>query len=270
MAYAVNPPGKYSEATWAQWRTCARCHQEYHGVVRHAIGWGCWLKYWYTQSVLVVQCAALMELATGLMEVEKYQRACEILDMVREMAAHIPENRLVRSAEIVLKARIYHNRCFRKLAEIVGEPMIDLCRRAIPEGLFGDDHELVHLAALDLGACLLDEHLVSEALGYLANRSGLADGALGEDHALAIELRWRYAQATYRHHFFGHSGFRATLLHSIYLHGTALSRSRDVLGRHHPLTERIDASMGLCFAEQLDWTMDDLSAAGRELAYEWL
>ena len=36
------------------------------------------------------------------------------------------------------------------------------------------------------------------------------------------------------------------------------------------ITERIDASMGLCFAEQLDWTMDDLSAAGRELAYEWL
>ena len=186
------------------------------------------------------------------------------------MAAHIPENKLVRSAEIVLKARIYHNRCFRKLGEIVGEPMIDLCRRAVPEGLFGDDHELVHLAALDLGTCLLDENLVTEALHYLANRMDLAENALGEDHAIAIELRWRYAQATYRHHFFGHDGFRAELQHSIYLHGTALSRSRGVLGRHHPLSVKIDASMGLCFAEQLDWTMDDFPTSVRELAYEWL
>ena len=84
------------------------------------------------------------------------------------------------------------------------------------------------------------------------------------------QLRWRYAQATYRHHFFGHDGFRAELQHSIYLHGTALSRSRGVLGRHHPLSVKIDASMGLCFAEQLDWTMDDFPTSVRELAYEWL
>ena len=27
---------------WARWNTCSLCEQEYHGVVRCALGWGCW------------------------------------------------------------------------------------------------------------------------------------------------------------------------------------------------------------------------------------
>ena len=38
------------------------------------------------------------------------------------------------------------------------------------------------------------------------------------------------------------------------------------VGDDHPLTVKIEASMILCFAEQLDWTLDDFPADLREWA----
>ena len=129
-------------------------------------------------------------------------------------------------------------------------------------------YELTHLAALDLGTCLLDEHSVSEAVDYLFYRRRLAENALGVDHAIVIELGWRCVQADYRRHFFGYSGFRIGLHQSLYAAIHVRSRSARVLGDDHPLTVKIEASMKQCFAEQLDWTLDDFPADLREWA-EW-
>ena len=107
-------------------------------------------------------------------------------------------------------------------------------------------------------------------MGYLAERSTLAERALGADHPIAIELNLRWAQAKYRHHFFGYDGFRSGLHLSIHAHGHILIRSARVLGDHHPLTATIRASIELCFAEQLDWTLDDFSADLREVAQGYL
>ena len=30
---------------WMRWHTCSLCEQEYHGVVRCALGWACWKTY---------------------------------------------------------------------------------------------------------------------------------------------------------------------------------------------------------------------------------
>ena len=112
--------------------------------------------------------------------------------------------------------------------------------------------------------------MVTEALDYLAERIPLAERALGEDHAIAIELGWRCVQAIYRHHFFGKTGFRIELVESVDVLASILDRSARVLGDHHPLTVKIDASMKLCFAEQLDWTLDDFPADLREIADRYL
>ena len=84
-----------------------------------------------------------------------------------------------------------------------------------------------------------------------------AKRVLGEDHAIVIELGWRFSQANYLTHFFGHAGFRDDLIFSIEGHVTMLGRSSRVLGNHHPTTRAIAASLKLCFDEQLDWTLDD-------------
>ena len=104
----------------------------------------------------------------------------------------------------------------------------------------------------------------------IAGRSTLAERALGADHAIVIELNWRWAQAKYRHHFFGHENFRKELIQSICILFHVEENSSRVLGDHHPLTVKIDASMKLCFAEQLDWTLDDFPADLREIADRYL
>ena len=30
---------------WTRWFTCSLCEQDYHGVVRCALGWACWKTY---------------------------------------------------------------------------------------------------------------------------------------------------------------------------------------------------------------------------------
>ena len=86
---------------------------------------------------------------------------------------------------------------------------------------------------------------------------GKAKRVLGEDHAIVIELDWRFAQAMYLSHFFGRAGFRNELILSIKAHVEVIGRSSHVLGNHHPTTRAIAASLKLCFDEQLDWTLDD-------------
>ena len=31
--------------SWSRWHTCSLCEQEYHGVVKCALGWACWKAY---------------------------------------------------------------------------------------------------------------------------------------------------------------------------------------------------------------------------------
>ena len=87
-----------------------------------------------------------------------------------------------------------------------------------------------------------------------------AELALGKDHATVIELRWRYAQAIFRFHFFGHGDYRGDLMKSIRRHIGVLARSSRVLGIEHPTTQNIAASLSLCFDEQLGWSVDDTPA----------
>ena len=36
---------KVQNDRWQRWHTCSLCEQEYHGVVRCALGWACWKTY---------------------------------------------------------------------------------------------------------------------------------------------------------------------------------------------------------------------------------
>ena len=111
---------------------------------------------------------------------------------------------------------------------------------------------------------------MTEAWQTRENPFWTSQRALGADHPIAIEIRWRCVQAIYRHHFFGKTGFRIELVEAISIHASILDRSARVLGDHHPLTVKIRASIKLCFAEQLDWTLDDFPADLREIADRYL
>ena len=119
------------------------------------------------------------------------------------------------------------------------------------------DGRLESIFSLRYATCLLEDNFVAEAMRHLIVAIPKATRALGEDHAIVIELGWRFAQANYLTHFFGHDNYRNDLIFSIEGHVTMLRRSSRVLGNHHPTTRAIAASLKLCFDEQLDWTLDD-------------
>ena len=122
----------------------------------------------------------------------------------------------------------------------------------------GEDDELRHRCALELGVCMVDQNLVDEAVAHLVTSHSAAERALGGSHAVCIEMHWRIAQSIYKRHFFGGNDYRDLLMASIDGHTIILVQSTEVLGIGHPTTLDIWASLQLCFEEQLDWTLDDI------------
>ena len=123
--------------------------------------------------------------------------------------------------------------------------------------MFAND-ELRHRCALELRICLLDQNLVDEAWTHLVRSYRAAERALGDMHAICLELRWRLAQVAYKRHFFGGDDSRDSFIRSGEMFVGFLYQSVDTLGIGHPTTLEIWASLQLCFEEQLEWTLDDI------------
>ena len=124
--------------------------------------------------------------------------------------------------------------------------------------MLGENDELTHRCALELGICLLDQNLVVEAVQCLVYSYRRAERSLGGNHAICLEMRWCVARAEYRRHFFGEDDCRSRFISSFGMHMEVLRDSTNILGVRHPTTRGIRASLKLCFEEQLDWTLDDI------------
>ena len=114
-----------------------------------------------------------------------------------------------------------------------------------------------YLFATRLAECLLDQHLVEEALNLLIDEAESAQNDLGEGHAITIELIFLLSQACYKYHFFGRDDYRAFLIDAINMCDKAQERAVRFLGDDHPLTRKIKAALKLAVNEQLDWTIND-------------
>ena len=53
-------------ARWARWETCGLCEQNYHGVVKCALGLACWKTYVGRPEKDILRCMAISELGNGL------------------------------------------------------------------------------------------------------------------------------------------------------------------------------------------------------------
>ena len=58
--------GDAFNAKWARWQTCSLCKQEYHGVVRCALGWACWKTYVGRPEADACRKSAMNQLGKGL------------------------------------------------------------------------------------------------------------------------------------------------------------------------------------------------------------
>ena len=62
----------------ARWDTCSLCEQEYHGVVRCALGWACWKTYVGRPETDELRCLAMNVLGNGLDDADHYEDALSV------------------------------------------------------------------------------------------------------------------------------------------------------------------------------------------------
>ena len=53
---------------WHRWHTCSLCDQNYHGVVRCALGWACWKTYLGRPETNQDRRSAMQQVGNGLHE----------------------------------------------------------------------------------------------------------------------------------------------------------------------------------------------------------
>ena len=270
--HAVENKRESREAMWTRWNTCQKCGQQFHGVVRHALGWSCWLTY-RTLEGDELRCRALDELGHGLFAVGRYEDALAAFAGAATCWEAVPKERKSRHQEHVSQSLVAM--CCGKLGRHVRSVISpnatmsghELMREAINSALDDNFGRILGLPQMIDGlesifflryaVCLLEDNLVARATKALIVAIPKATRVLGEDHAIVIELDWRLSQAKYLSHFFGRDDYRNDLVLSIKAHVEVIGRSSRVLGNHHPTTRAIAASLKLCFDEQLDWTLDD-------------
>lgn len=271
---AVENKRESREAMWRRWHTCQQCGQQFHGVVRHALGWSCWVTYRMLPEGDELRCRALDELGHGLFAVGRYEDALTAFAGAATCWEAVPKERKnVRqqyvSQSLVAMCCSKLGRCVRSLVS-PNSPNTTMSGHELMHDAIDSancfsrvlrwpqmDGRLESIFSLRYATCLLEDNFVAKAMRHLIVAIPKATRALGEDHAIVIELGWRFAQANYLTHFFGHDNYRNDLIFSIEGHVTMLRRSSRVLGNHHPTTRAIAASLKLCFDEQLGWTLDD-------------
>ena len=76
-------------AQWARWYTCPLCTQSYHGIVRCALGWQCWLTYRMKEKESYhLQNSAMIVLGSGLLCSGRVKEALSVFQTFLADARH--------------------------------------------------------------------------------------------------------------------------------------------------------------------------------------
>ena len=181
------------EARWRRWDNCSLCEQQYHGVVRCALGWACWKTYLGRPERDWARLSAMRQLGNGLSETEHHQDALTVreadLAMLRRVGA---------SAQDMLAAQGNIAGTYGSLGR--KEEALSL-RRDVYSGtieLYGKEHAETLREAFNYATDLQSLYRFQEIKALLSNTLPVARRALGEDDRLTLQMRWNYAMALYR------------------------------------------------------------------------
>jgi len=105
--------------------------------------------------------------------------------------------------------------------------------------LYGEDHEYTLLAALNYAGSLMDLKRFEEASSLLRKMIPVARRVLGEGNALALRMRWYYAEAIYKDPDATLDDLREPVTTLEEVERT----TRRVLGGAHPLTTGVERAL---------------------------
>ena len=180
------------EGRWERWRTCSLCEQEYHGVVRCALGWACWKTYLGRPERHVIRNHAMSLLGNGLSIAMDFEAALTVqeaeMSMLRRFGA--PEEDMLVMRNNLANTYIALGREDRGLR----------MRQEVYSGrlkLLGESHEMTLAAANNYAGCLVELKRFDEAKSLLRKTVPMVRRVLGENDELMIKMRWNYARTLY-------------------------------------------------------------------------
>ena len=176
---------------FARWHTCSLCEQEYHGVVRFALGCACWKTYLGRREEDWARRFAMRQLGNGLFAAEHYEDALSVrgaeLSMLR---------RLGDSEHNILDAQSNLATSYYQLGRVENAIRIerDVCFGYLK--LYGAEHEHTLISANNYAGSLIELKRYQEAKAVFRKTMPVARRVLIEGDTL-FKMRWNYARALY-------------------------------------------------------------------------
>jgi tetratricopeptide (TPR) repeat protein len=215
---------------WARWHMCSLCEQQYHGVVKWALGWACWKTYLSRPESDTVQFSAMRLLGNGLSNAGHDEEALSVreaeLSTLRRFggtAAHM----------LVVQGNLATT--YKKIGRI--EEALNLYRDVYSGELklYGAEDRQTLISAYNYAIALLELQRFDQAKSLLRQSVCVARRVLGENVETTLKLRWIYAAALYEDPNAALDDLReavATLEETTQI-------ARRVLGAAHPVTAEI-------------------------------
>ena len=219
---------------FCRWDLCSLCEQDYHGVVRCALGWACWKTYLGRPEADQVRHAAISVLGNGLTAAEHHEDALSVQE-----ADLATRRRFGQSEKNTLVAQGNLANAYAKLGRL---KQALLLHRDVYLGILklsGNQHEETFRAANNYASSLLDLGRFVEAKALLHETTPVARRVLGECHEFTLHMRWCYARALYADPDATLDVDREVVTTLEEIERTA----RRVLGGAHPITEGIEYTL---------------------------
>ena len=238
------------ESQWHRWHTCSLCKQDYHGVVRCALGWACWKTYVGRPETDLFRVSAMGLLGNGLSDAENYEDALSVQE------AELATMRRLGAAEVTII--ITQNNLASTYGELGRDEDALRMQRDVYSGhmrIHGEEHYTTLVAAANYAACLGRLKRVKETKVLMRKTIPVARRVLGGSHGLLIRLGSNYAGALFEDPNATLDDIREAVTTLEDLERTA----RRVLGGAHPFTKDIERNLRVARAA-LASEGDDVSA----------
>jgi len=176
----------------SRWFKCSLCEQDYHGVVRCALGWASWKTYVVRPETDHFRRAAMTDLANGLYAAGHHEDEL----IVRE--AELSTLRRVGAPEYCLLAAQGNLASTHQLLGRANEALP--LQRAVYSGrlkLLGEEDEQTLAAAVNYAGSLMHLERFEEARSLLRETIPAARRVLREGHRVTLIMRNIYSKALY-------------------------------------------------------------------------
>ena len=233
-AEADNLGDKAFYERWRRWDTCSLCEQDYHGVVRCALGWACWKTYVGRPETDMPRINALRQLGNGLYGARHYEGALNAYE------AELSMRRRLGGSErnmFVLQGNLANS------YSVLGREEEALrVRRDVYSGslrLNGEEHRATLRDAFNYANSLVRLRRYEEARSLLRRTLPVVRRVARESDEVSIRMRTLYAQALYK----DASATLDDLREAVNALEEIDRTVRRVLGGAHPLTTALEGDL---------------------------